>query len=248
MLLAISDYKKARMAAYMKSQLLPCCPRKARAKPMQLRSNRDVEQLVYSQGLAELPVLGWYSFFAVDRPLMLDVARAFRRAPSIREKASAIAKALFGQERFLAVHLRREATDLGCTAGRPSVLCSKPGAQFSIETTQVAADIDEARRRAGVQHVYIATIAPAQHPRWTFELKTLLSTVAGAKSLSESGEMARTLAVPPGKLTRYAHSLIEQELCATAHAFLGSERSTWTGNVELQRTANGLRTSFFGAV
>ena len=32
----------------------------------------------------------------------------------------------------------------------------------------------------------------------------------------------------------------------TAAAFLGSERSTWTGNVELQRSAYGRRSSMFG--
>jgi len=31
----------------------------------------------------------------------------------------------------------------------------------------------------------------------------------------------------------------------TAFAFLGSERSTWTGNVELTREATGVHNSFF---
>ena len=44
-------------------------------------------------------------------------------------------------------------------------------------------------------------------------------------------------------------SLVEQELCASAHEFLGSERSTWTGNVALEREAHGRRrNNFFGSV
>uniref|UniRef100_A0A7S0LV98 GDP-fucose protein O-fucosyltransferase 2 n=1 Tax=Coccolithus braarudii TaxID=221442 RepID=A0A7S0LV98_9EUKA len=248
-LLAISDYKQKRMATFLQSQQLHCCPRKIKAqKPQSMRTTRDVLQLVQKHGLAEVPVLGWYSFFAVDKALLLEAARAFRRAPHIREKARAIAASLFGQEPFLAVHLRREASDLGCSFGRPSVLCSKPGPEFSVETAQVKKQIERLQQRAGVQHVYIATIAPAQHLRWKGELRELLATVGGAKSLSESERMAQTLGMPPQKLTRYLQSLIEQELCATAHAFLGSAQSTWTGNVELQRAANGLQSAFFGSV
>ena len=144
------------------------------------------------------------------------------------------------------MHLRREATKLGCAAGHPSVLCSKPGAQYSVETEQVASEITRARQLARVHHVYIATIWPSRRRRWEHELPTLLTTVTGARSLSNLTEMAATLGVAPSAMSGYTLSLIEQEICATAAAFLGSERSTWTGNVELQRTAYGRRSSMFG--
>ena len=44
----------------------------------------------------------------------------------------------------------------------------------------------------------------------------------------------------------FGHST--QELCATAHGFLGSGRSTWTGNVELQRASNSRPSMMFGEV
>tara|TARA_B110001452_G_scaffold127451_1_gene105900 strand:- start:598 stop:852 length:255 start_codon:yes stop_codon:yes gene_type:complete len=75
--------------------------------------------------------------------------------------------------------------------------------------------------------------------------------VAGAQSTSDQRRMAATLGMGDGALTRWQQSLIEQQLCATAHSFLGSDRSTWTGNVALEREASlgsGARSHFFGAV
>ena len=40
-------------------------------------------------------------------------------------------------------------------------------------------DVISAARKAGVVHVYIATIYPAQHPQYTSELQSLLNRVPG---------------------------------------------------------------------
>ena len=232
---------------FLRAQQLPCCPRRKRAHSEPLRSAAEARTFVRAQGLHQAKVLGWHSFFGVaERPLLLDAARAFQRAPAIRSWARAAATKLFDGQPFLAVHLRREATKLGCAAGHPSVLCSKPGAQYSVETEQVASEITRARQLARVHRVYIATIWPSRRRRWEHELPTLLTTVTGARSLSNLTEMVATLGVSPSAMSGYTLSLIEQEICATAAAFLGSERSTWTGNVELQRSAYGRRSSMFG--
>ena len=85
--------------------------------------------------------------------------------------------------------------------------------------------------------------------RYSRELATLLQTVPGAQSASDLPKMASHLGVAAGSLTRWTQSLVEQELCANAHSFLGSERSTWTGNVALEREAHSRgRNQFFGAV
>jgi len=244
--LTTSDYKKARMATYLEHQGLECCPRKSFRKVGGLTSAREIQRIVADEGLSSIQQLGWYSFFSLSRELTLEAARHFVRAPHIRRAAQQAQMALFGKERFLAVHLRREATDIGCTRGAPTVLCSRPGAEWSVETEQVAVQILRAKEKLRVTAVYIATITPAQHPRWARELETLLRRIPGAKSLSSAEAMAETLHMSTAQLTRYAQSLIEQELCATAFGFLGSERSTWTGNVELQRASNGLNSMFFG--
>ena len=89
-------------------------------------------------------------------------------------------------------------------------------------------------------------------PKYESELATILERVDGAQSASALPKMAAYLGVAAGGLTRWEQSMIEQQLCATAHAFLGSDRSTWTGNVALERDAtlfNGrARNHFFGQV
>jgi len=245
-LIAASDYKKEKMAAYVQQQHLPCCPEKRRAKTPRLAAPDDVRALTREFGVSgSTPVVGWYSFFLLDRALVLEAAAAFRHAPQIRSRTATLVRALFGGERFLAVHLRREASNLGCSRGSPTVLCPKEGREWTFETDRVRTEIAQASRRSGVRHVYIATISPAQHPKYRNELSQLLESVQGAKSLSAGSAMAEVLGVAPERLTRYEQSLIEQELCMTAFAFLGSERSTWTGNVELTREATGVHNSFF---
>lgn len=114
---------------------------------------------------------------------------------------------------------------------------------------QVLSEIKTVLERSGLRNVYIATIHPPMVPKYKVELATLLQNVPGAQSASDLKQMAQHLGVPPHSLTRWTQSLVEQELCASAHEFLGSERSTWTGNVALEREAHGRRrNNFFGSV
>ena len=92
--------------------------------------------------------------------------------------------------------------------------------------------------------MYVATIYPAQHEQYQRELPQLLGALPGAQSLSEPSKMAAALEVRA--VARYEQSLIEQELCAIAHGFLGSRRSTWTANVELQRASFNRPSMMFG--
>jgi hypothetical protein len=177
-----------------------------------------------------------------------QAARHFLRAPRVRERAQAIARQLFGDEPFMAVHLRREATEIGCAHGAPSVLCPKPGPEYTLDTRQVLNKMRRAQQQLGVRHVFVATIYPAQHPQYERELPQLLGALPGAQSLSDLSKMTAALGQPGRslELTRYEQSLVEQELCAIAHGFLGSGRSTWTGNVELQRASFNRPSMMFG--
>jgi hypothetical protein len=224
--------------------------KKTRLKGAVVDSVDAVERIVTDAGvMPKVPLLGWYSFFTVERPQLLEAARFFRRAAPIRRQAEQVADALFGGEPFLAVHLRRESTDLGCARGHPTVLCPRDGGIWTIETPQVLAEIKAVQLSSGLRNVYIATIHPPMVPKYSHELATLLQKVPGAKSASDLPKMAGHLGIAAGSLTRWTQSLVEQELCANAHGFLGSERSTWTGNVALEREAHGRgRNQFFGAV
>ena len=252
-LITLADYKQKAVDEFLKVQQLPCCPKKTRLKGSVVDSAEAVRRIAADAGVGpRVPLLGWYSFFTVERPQLLEAARFFQRAARIRRQAEQVADALFGGEPFLAVHLRRESTDLGCARGHPTVLCPRDGAVWTIETAQVLAEIQAVQLSSGLRHVYIATIHPPMVPKYSRELATLLERVPGAQSASDLPKMASHLGVGwvgAGALTRWQQSLIEQELCAGAHGFLGSERSTWTGNVALEREAHGRgRNDFFGAV
>ena len=223
---------------------------KTRLKGAVVDSVDAVQKIATDAGVGpKVPLLGWYSFFTVERPQLLEAARFFRRAASIRRQAEQVGDALFGGEPFLAVHLRRESTDLGCARGHPTVLCPRDGGIWTIETPQVLAEIKAVQLSSGLKNVYIATIHPPMVPKYSHELESLLAKVPGAKSASDLPKMAIHLGIAAGSLTRWTQSLVEQELCANAHGFLGSERSTWTGNVALEREAHGRgRNQFFGAV
>lgn len=127
-LLSASDIKKGRVATYLAEQRVPCCPTKRKLKPDRpgegsVRTLAEVRTLVAEAAAGgagkkkafdpEAPMLGWYSFFVMGKPLLLDAARAFQRAPHVRASATAVARSLFGGEPYLAVHLRREATQVG---------------------------------------------------------------------------------------------------------------------------------------
>lgn len=251
-LVALADYKQKATEDYLRVQRLPCCPKKKRVKGTQVGSSEQVRRLARDAGIGpQQPLIGWYSFFTTARPQLVEAARHFRRAAPIRTQAERLAEVLFGGEPFLAVHLRREVTDLGCTLGHPTVLCPKNGAQWTIETPQVLREIAAVQQRSGLRHVYIATIHPPMVAKYAHELDTLLHGVAGAQSASDQRRMADALGMGGGALTRWQQSLIEQQLCATAHTFIGSDLSTWTGNVALEREASlgsGARSHFFGAV
>ena len=75
-----------------------------------------------------------------------------------------------------------------------------------------------------------------------------LASIIGLAAFIERAFVLRRERVVPRHFAVEVESLIEQELCANAHGFLGSERSTWTGNVALEREALGRgRNQFFGA-
>ena len=122
--------------------------RKSSVKGAVVDSADTVQRIVTDAGVwPKVPLLGWYSFFTVERPMMLEAARFFRRAAPIRRQADQLADALFGGEPFLAVHLRRESTDLGCARGHPTVLCPRDGGIWTIETPQ--ARTQRQRHRSG---------------------------------------------------------------------------------------------------
>ena len=94
---------------------------------------------------------------------------------------------------------------------------------------------------ARVEDVYIARVAKVAHQgTWPFrhEGEALLGFLRNVsmKAVSASGDVGGAL----GEIVDgYAASLVEQELCDQAPAFVGTADSTWTSLVAHQRFARG---------
>lgn len=205
-LVALADYKQKATEDYLRVQRLPCCPKKKRIKGAQVSSTEQVRRLARDAGVGpQQPLIGWYSFFTTARPQLVEAARHFRRAAPIRTHAERVAEALFGGEPFLAVHLRREMTDLGCAFGHPTVLCPKDGAQWTIETPQVLREIKAVQERSGLRHVYIATIHPPMVAKYAHELDTLLQARAPQQRAQTGRAWPRRTALALERLVAARH-------------------------------------------
>jgi hypothetical protein len=136
-LVSLSEYKDKKLSQFLSLQRIPCCPRRQKfRKGTTVASEAQIQGLVRQTRLLAAPTIGWYSFFSVDRVLMLQAARHFLRAPKVRQRAQTISQRLFGGEPYVAVHLRREATEIGCSRGAPSVLCPLSGPEYTLDTQQ----------------------------------------------------------------------------------------------------------------
>jgi hypothetical protein len=142
------------------------------------------------------------------------------------------------------VHLRRLENEQRCRASRTGnrlkVSC-QPGHRLFASTKQLAAGIRHLSTLLGGADVYVArAIVPlAITPKWPFvaEGEELKSSIPGLQSLTPM-EMAYRLRDPSFR-DNYVASLVEQEICSQASAFLGTIDSTWTQLVLLQRAAQG---------
>lgn len=173
---------------------------------------------------------------------------SLRRAPRIVAAARSLTHRLFppspaGARRpLLCVHLRRLENEQRCRASqpgnRPKISC-QPGHRLFASTTQLVAGIRHLSALLGGADVYVArAIVPlASKPKWPFaaEGAQLKASIPGLQSLTPL-EMAQRLR-DPSLRDNYLASLVEQEICSQASAFLGTIDSTWTQLVLLQRAA-----------
>ena len=184
-------------------------------------------------------------------PTTRSLYASLRRAPRIVAAARTLTHRLFppstttGARRpLLCVHLRRLEDSQRCRVSqpgnRPKVSC-QPGHRLFASTKQLAAGIRHLSTLLGGADVYVArAIVPlADKPKWPFvaEGEELKSSIPGLQSLTPM-EMAQRLRDPSFR-DNYVASLVEQEICSQASAFLGTIDSTWTQLVLLQRAAQG---------
>ena len=167
--------------------------------------------------------------------------RHVRFAPRLRAAAAAAAARLFGDEPFVAAHLRRDGYEHYCAG---SGLRHYGGRRYGVGVTrqmcfpsvgEVAAAIQRAQARHGARRVLLAT-----NSRDELELRGLAALVPYERW------------VPPDELLATAPELlptIELLMCARAAAFVGTWPSTFSATVVARRDVRGLgrnTTSFFG--
>jgi hypothetical protein len=89
-LVMMSDFSAKKTQRFLAAQRLPCCPRHQRLPKQRIASEEQLQRMLhFDRGVPA--VLGWHSFFAVERKLLLATAKCFARASPIRAQAHALA-------------------------------------------------------------------------------------------------------------------------------------------------------------
>ena len=117
----------------------------------------------------------------------------------------------------------------GGSARAPQVSCPPVKAGY-VATRRLAETLREASKAAGVADVYVSRVALRQGP-FRSEGAALLKFLQNGSLAAASGSV--------GEQDNYMASLVEQEMCERAAAFVGTADSTWTSLVAHQRFARG---------
>ena len=177
---------------------------------------------------------GLYGQRALRKPRTLQAVRALRRAPAIRAKAASLRRTLFGDRPYLCAHVRRVENAQRCRDGgsvrAPQVSCPPVKAGY-VATRRLAETLRTAAAAAGVADVYVSRVALRRGP-FRGEGAALLGFL-------RNGSLTAASASADVDVDNYMASLIEQELCERAAAFVGTADSTWTSLVAHQRFARG---------
>ena len=175
---------------------------------------------------------GLYGQRALRKPRTLQAVRALRRAQAIRDKAAKLRTTLFGDRPYLCAHIRRVENAQRCRDGgsvrAPQVSCPPVKAGY-IATRRLAETLRTAATAAGVADVYVSRVALRQGP--------FRSEGAALLGFLRNESFAAASAAVEGD--NYQASLVEQELCERAAAFVGTADSTWTSLVAHRRFARG---------
>ena len=175
---------------------------------------------------------GLYGQRALRKPRTLQAVRALRRAPAIRDQAAQLRTKLFGDRPYLCAHIRRVENAQRCRDGgsvrAPQVSCPPVKAGY-IATRRLAETLRTAATAAGVADVYVSRVALRQGP--------FRSEGAALLGFLRNESFAAASAAVEGD--NYQASLVEQELCERAAAFVGTADSTWTSLVAHRRFARG---------
>ena len=176
-------------------------------------------------------------------PELAAVQRAAPFSPTLLGLASDARHAMFGDEPYLAVHLRRDGYEHYCAG---SGLRMYGGIRFGVTVTEemcypsiatVVGALDLLLQRHGLRRVLLATNSVDAH-----ELRAL------------HADLPLKRWQPPAQLSS-AHPewvpTVELLLCAMAAAFVGTLPSTFTASIVVQRDALSQprnSTSFFGTL
>ena len=118
----------------------------------------------------------------------------------------------------------------GGSVRAPQVSCPPVKAGY-VATRRLAETLRMASKAAGVADVYVSRVALRQGP--------FRSEGAALLGFLRNGSLAAASASADVDQDNYIASLVEQELCERAAAFVGTADSTWTSLVAHQRFARG---------
>ena len=119
----------------------------------------------------------------------------------------------------------------GGSVRAPQVSCPPVKAGY-VATRRLAETLRMASKAAGVSDVYVSRVALRQGP-FRSEGSALLKLLRNGSLTTAASASADV------DTDNYIASLVEQELCERAAAFVGTADSTWTSLVAHQRFARG---------
>ena len=235
-----SPVPKARLVDALDLLEFPCCPSKKALIPSHSRA-KLVEDAFAKLTATTFVCLAPLFVLDGEKRLLLEAAEHRVRSQRIRSFASLARTSLFGSaEAVLAVHIRRESTDLGCDDRRRYIVCPDL-MDRGVSTREIIAAILSAANEARVHHIYLAHAGngpPELEREPSVVMTALQNNGLHVASASTTPAMIRAIntSVDP-----FDVSLIEQELCASLTVFLPSARSTWSATVTIDREARSLR-------
>ena len=174
-----SPVPKTRLRDAMTLLDLPCCPSKKGSTISSHSRARHLKSFFSQAPFRNATFVFVAPLFILDgeHGLLLEAAKSRNRSETIRHFAVQATDHFFGKKKnILAVHVRRESTDLGCDDERRYVVC--PDLNRGVSTQEILTAILRAAHDSNATHIYLAYAKGNGPPELNRERETLVEALS----------------------------------------------------------------------